>query len=407
MKIIVIGAGPSGLICCYKLREAGFDVILLEKNEKVGKKIYITGKGRCNVTNNCTREDFFENVVTNPKFLYSAYSNFTSQDTMMFFEDKGVKLITERGNRVFPQSYRAEDIANALFNACKKSGVQIVLNEEVLDVFKQGETFTVKTKKNTYSADKIVIATGGKSYSYTGSTGDGYRFASKMGHTIIEPKAGLVALKVKESIPSSLYKFTLKNVTLKVACGNKKYSEFGEVTFYKEGIAGATALTLSSLINKLNPSDLTLELDFKPALTEEKLDQRVMREIQNKTNQTLEHVVHKLLPKEIVDWFFGLTKINKNRLVSEVRKEERESIVKNLKSFKFNYIGLDDIDRAVITSGGISVKDINPKTMESKIVPGLYFIGEVIDVDAFTGGFNMQIAFSTGALAAESIKNAQ
>lgn len=405
MKVIVIGAGPSGLICSYKLKQRGFDVLLIDKNEKVGKKIYITGKGRCNVTNNCTREDFFENVVTNPKFLFSAYANFNSQDTMAFFENNGVSLITERGNRVFPKSYRAGDIAQALFDACKNAGVQINLNEEVLDIIFQQNSFKIVTKKGNYSCDKIVIATGGKSYSYTGSSGDGYRFAKKLGHSIVDLKPSLVALRIRESVPSSLYKFTLKNVTLKARIGNKKLEEFGEVTFYKEGIAGATALTLSSTLNKYSPGDVELSLDFKPALTEEKLDQRILREIQDKVNQNLENVVHKLLPKEMVNWFFGLSKIDKNIKTNEVTKETRESLVKNLKSFRFNYEGLDDIDRAVVTSGGINTKEINPKTLESKIVPGLYFAGEVIDVDAYTGGFNMQIAFSTGALVADSIKN--
>ena len=406
MKTLVIGSGPAGLIAASTAANKNNQVIVLEKNEKAGKKLFITGKGRCNVTNNCNEREFIANVVSNPKFLFSAINKFSSKDTIDWFESKGCPLVIERGNRVFPKSYRAGDIANALFGACKNNGVKFAFGESVIDVFKQEKQFVVKTKNNTYSADKIVIATGGKSYSYTGSTGDGYKFASRMGHTIVDPKPGLVTLKVKESIPSSLYKFTLKNVSLNVALGNKKYQEFGEVTFYKEGIAGATALTLSSLINRTNPNEISLSLDFKPALTNEKLDQRIIREIQSKENQTLEHVVRKLLPKEMVDWFFGLTRINKNRLTSEVKKEERESLVRNLKSFKFNFVGLDDIDRAVITSGGISTKEINPKTMESKLVPGLYFIGEVIDVDAFTGGFNMQIAFSTGALAAESIKNA-
>lgn len=398
MRIIVVGAGPSGLMCAYKLKEKGHDVILIDKNEKVGKKIYITGKGRCNVTNNCTQEDFFNNVVTNPKFLYSAFNNFNSQDTMDFFESRGVKLVAERGNRVFPVSYQASEIAKALYDANKQLGVDIKLNEPVISINKTGEVFDIVTKKNSYKADKVVIATGGMSYSHTGSTGDGYKFAKMFGHNIINPVPGLVTLRIKEEIPSVLYRFTFKNVTLKITGPKIKKQEFGEVTFYKEGVAGAAALTLSSSINRIDPSLLNLEIDFKPALTNEKLDARIIRETMDKENKTVSDLVHKLLPKEMVKWFFDISKINPNLSTTDLRKEVREAIVNNLKSFKLTFVGLDDIDRAVITSGGIDVKEINPKTLESKLVPGLYFAGEVIDVDCYTGGYNMQTAICTGAL---------
>ena len=404
MKIIVIGAGPSGLICSYKLRERGFDVILIDKNEKVGRKIYITGKGRCNVTNNCTREEFFDNIVTNPKFLYSAYNAFNSQDTMELFESNGVPLVTERGNRVFPVSYNAGDIAETLYRINKNSGVQIKLNETVKNVYKKEDAFVVETNKNIYTADRVVISTGGKSYSHTGSTGDGYKFAKNFGHTIINPVPGLTALKIKEEIPTNLYKFTLKNVALKAKYGNTKIQEFGEITFYKEGVAGPISLTISSLINKVEIEKVSLEIDFKPALDNSKLDQRIIRETQNKANKTVEDLIHKLLPSDIVPWFIKNSGIKPDRLVIDLKKEEREQILSNLKSFKLTYLGLDDIDHAIITSGGISVKEINPKNLESKLVNGLFFTGEVIDVDAFTGGFNMQIAFSTGALVAKEIK---
>ena len=398
MKIIVIGAGPSGLMCSYKLKEKGFDVLLLEKNEKVAKKVYITGKGRCNITNNCSKEDFFNNVVNNPKFLYSAYNNFTSQDTMEFFESRGVKLITERGNRVYPASYNPQDIVACLYEACKNEGVEIKLNEPVLSIDKKDNIFIVKTKRNIYEAEKVVISTGGKSYAHTGSTGDGYKFAEHFGHTIIEPVPALITMRIKEEIPAILYRFTFKNVSLKVITPNFKREEFGEITFYKEGVAGATALTLSSLINRLDPATVKIEIDFKPALDEKKLDARVIREIQNKENNTVKELVHKLLPKEIVDWFLKISKIDGNLPLSNLSKAVRESIVKNLKSFKLTYIGLDDIDRAVVTSGGVSTKEINPNTLESKLVAGLYFSGEVLDVDCFTGGYNLQTAICTGAL---------
>ena len=402
MKIIVIGAGPSGLMCSYKLKEKGFDVLLLEKNEKVAKKIYITGKGRCNITNNCSKEDFFNNVVNNPKFLYSAYNNFTSQDTMEFFESRGVKLIVERGNRVYPASYKPQDIVSCLYESCKNAGVDIKLNEPVLSIDKK-DNFIVRTKKNIYEADKVVIATGGKSYAHTGSTGDGYEFAKRFGHTIIEPVPALITLRIKEEIPAILYRFTFKNVSLKVITPDFKKEEFGEITFYKEGVAGATALTLSSLINRIDPAKVSIEIDFKPALDHKKLDARVIREIQSGENKTVKELVHKLLPKEIVDWFLKVSKINGNLDVVTLNKEVRESIVNNLKAFKLSYIGLDDIDRAVVTSGGVSTKEVNPNTLESKLVPGLYFSGEVLDVDCFTGGYNLQTAISTGALISKKL----
>lgn len=404
MRIIVVGAGPAGLIASYKLQEKGHEVTLIEKNEKVGKKIYITGKGRCNVTNNCTQEEFFKNVVNNPRFLYASYGNFTSQDTMEFFASRNIELVTERGNRVFPKSYNACEIAQTLFEANKKIGVNIKLNEKVLSITKNEKTFTVSTNKYSYFADKVVISTGGKSYSHTGSTGDGYKFAQAFGHTIIEPVPGLCALKIKENIPSNLFKFTLKNVTLKVKYNNIKKEEFGEITFYKEGVAGPISLTISSLINRINPKDVSLEIDFKPALDNEKLDARILREIRDKNNKSLLDIINKLLPSEIVPWFLEIAKINTNTALFELKKEERKLLVTSLKQFKLTYLGLEDIDHAIITSGGINTKEINQKTLESNLVSGLYFAGEVIDVDAFTGGFNMQIAFSTGALIAKSIE---
>lgn len=403
MKIIVIGAGPSGLMCSYKLKEKGFDVLLLEKNEKVAKKVYITGKGRCNITNNCSKEDFFSNVVNNPKFLFSAYNNFTSQDTMEFFESRGVKLIVERGNRVYPASYNPHDIVSCLYNACKESGVNIKLSEPVLSINKKDNYFVVVTKKNTYDADKVVIATGGKSYAHTGTTGDGYKFAQHFCHTIIEPVPALITLRIKEEIPPNLYRFTFKNVSLRVITDDFKKEEFGEITFYKEGVAGATALTLSSMINRIDPNKVNIEIDFKPALDVKKLDARVIREIQSKENKTVKEVVHKLLPKEIVDWFLIVSRINGDLETSTLSKEVRESIVNNLKAFKLTYIGLDDIDRAVVTSGGVSTKEVNPNTLESKLVPGLYFSGEVLDVDCFTGGYNLQTALCTGALISKKL----
>ena len=404
MKVAVIGAGTSGLICAYKLRKRGFDVFLFDKNEKVGRKIYITGKGRCNVTNNCTRDEFFENVVTNPKFLFSAYNHFNSQDTMELFETNGVPLVTERGNRVFPKSYNAADIIDVLFRLNKNCGVIVKNSEAVKEIKKNDSCFIVTSDKDAYKFDRVVIATGGKSYPQTGSTGDGYYFARSFGHEIIKPVPGLCALRIKEVIPPSLFKFTLKNVALDISYNSSKIHEFGEITFYKEGVAGPISLTISSKINKVDPSLINMKIDFKPALSEEELDQRIIREIQNPVNKTVENLLHKLLPSDILPWFLQISKIKKDIHTNSLKKEQREEIVKWLKSFKLSYLGLEDIKHAIITSGGVSTKEINPKTMESKLVSGLYFTGEVIDVDAFTGGFNMQIAFSTGALAGDSIE---
>lgn len=401
MEYIVIGAGPSGLMCAYKLKESGHEVIILEKEEKVGKKIYITGKGRCNVTNNCSSEEFFQNVVTNSKFLFSAYNNFNSQDTMDFFTNNGVELISERGNRVFPKSYKAGDIAQCLYEANKNIGVKIHLNEAVKSIYKQNDVFIVNTTKASYSAQNIVLATGGLSYPHTGSTGDGYKLAQSLGHQIIDPVAALCALRIKEQIPQNLYKFTLKNVKITANCEDFTKSEFGEITFYKEGIAGAAALTLSSQINRQLNKQIQLSIDLKPALETEKLDARLLREIKNPKNKTINDLLLTLLPSELMNFFLMTTKINPDTPLVTLTKEERLDILKSLKNWRFDFCGLDDIERATVTSGGVPTKEINPKTLESKIVSGLFFAGEIIDVDAYTGGFNLQIAFSTGALIAK------
>ena len=294
MKIAVVGAGTSGLLCSFKLKENGHDVYLFDKNEKVGRKIYITGKGRCNLTNNCSWNDFFDNVVTNSKFLYSAYSNWNSQDTMDFFEANGVPLITERGNRVFPKSYKASDIVDTLYRLNKNSGVILKLGESVTKIYKNCEVFILETSKNRYEFDKIIIATGGRSYSHTGSTGDGYVFAKQFGHSITKIVPGLCALKVQETIPPMMYGFTQKNVTLSVETLFTKIQEFGEITFYKEGLSGPISLTVSSQINKVENKNIKLEIDFKPALSEERLNQRIIRESQDSKNHTVEDLLHKL-----------------------------------------------------------------------------------------------------------------
>lgn len=402
--IIVVGGGASGSLCAYKLKEKGLDVLLIEKNNAIGKKINITGKGRCNLTNDCNEKEFIENIVRNGKFLYSSINTFSSKDTMNFFESKGVFLEITRGNRVFPKSMDARDISNALYKALKSVGVNIHFEEEVINITKENDIFKVITNKATYVADKVIIATGGKSYPLTGSTGDGHKFAKSFSHTVTDLVPGLCGLRIKDEIDSKLFKYTIKNVTMIAKTPNHEFKEFGDITFYKGLIAGPIALTLSSLINRINPNDVELSVDFKPALSFDQLDKRLIREVQNVKNNTIEDILKTLLPTELIPWFAKVSSIKLENNIKQLSKENREYILNCLKNFKINYDGLDDISRATVTSGGVDIKEINSSTMESKLVKNLYFIGEIIDVDAFTGGFNLQIAFSTAATLAANIE---
>lgn len=408
MEVIVIGGGPSGLMSAIKAAES-CKVTLIEKNEKVGKKIYITGKGRCNVTNNCTNQEFIQKVVNNSKFLFSAINNFSCLDTMDFFKNAGVKLVTERGNRVFPYSYHASDITKALVLKCEENNVDIKLNEVVNKVTKINDKFEVITSKRKYIADKVIIATGGISYPQTGSTGDGYRFAEVFNHQIVSPVGGLVPLLVKDEFPKEMYNFTLKNVILHSK--NKKTnkiirSEFGELMIMKKAIAGPITLTISSLINRVEPMDIDLEIDLKPALDEETLFNRITKEIEELKSKNLSNtyvLLRRLVPIGLISMILKRCSIDSNLKVKFLQENHIKSIINVLKHFKLDYQGLEVVDRAIITSGGVSVKEVNPKTFESKLISGLYFVGEVLDVDAFTGGFNMQIALSTGFAAGKYI----
>lgn len=402
MKTLIIGAGPAGLITGIFAAKQNNKVIILEKNEKAGKKIFITGKGRCNVTNNCQEDQFINNVVSNARFLYSAVNQFSPQDTMDLLENNGVKLVVERGNRVFPASYHASDITNCLLSMCKKHNVEINYNEKVLDIYKKDNLFYVKTMVKTYIVDNLVIATGGKSYKSTGSTGDGYIFAQKFGHTIIETVPALSAIKVKEDI-SKLNGLTLKNVTLNVKCNKWKHSEFGELIFRDNLLDGPIVLSVSSLINRLN--NVHIELDLKPALDEAKLQNRIARDIDSFPKWKVYDLLKSLLPIEFINYFATIASLDLNQNCNCFSLLERNLLINYLKHFPFTYLGLNDIDRAIVTAGGINVKEIDAKTMESKIESNLYFAGEIIDVDAFTGGFNMQIAFSTGATAGKAIND--
>lgn len=405
MKTIIIGAGPSGLNAAIHAISKNNEVLIIEKNEKAGKKLFITGKGRCNLTNACSENDFIKHVVTNPKFLYSAIHAFSSKDTMEFFEKRHTPLVIERGNRVFPKSYKAYDITDALVKECHRLGVKFLFNTTVLQIEKQEECFLVKTSEGDYSSDFLVIATGGLSYPKTGSTGDGYLFAESFSHSIVKPVPALTGIKVKEPIPDKLKGFTLKNVTLKVSDGKFKHSEFGEMTFYDGYIDGPIVITTSSLINRRDLKNLKIELDLKPALDEKTLLDRISRDIDNMpSHKKVDDLIRGLLPAPFVSFFESFVDFSKQDCFS-FNKENRIQLVKKLKHLPLTCLGLMGYERAVVTSGGVSVKEISPASMESKIVPSLYFVGEVIDVDAYTGGFNIQIALSTGAVAGEAIKS--
>lgn len=401
MKVIVIGAGASGLMSAYACAKNGNKVLILEKNEKVGKKLYITGKGRCNVTNNCDANEFLNNVVNNSKFLYSSLNEFSPSDTISFIENNGVKLKTERGNRVFPTSDKSSDIIKALKNACTTCGVEINLNEEVIDIDKS-DKFKVKTSKNTYVCDAVIVCCGGYSYKATGSTGFGYKLAKKFGHTLVDIKPGLSPIKIKDKFVSDVEGLSLKNVELSAYYNGKCIKKlFGEMLFTRDGISGPIVLSMSSYINKFK--DVELCLDLKPALSEEKLENRLIREFDVNKNSQINTVMKNLLPSSLILTFLDYCNIPSNLKVNSIKVEQRKTIVHNLKHFKLNFDRLYDIDYAIITSGGVSVKEINPKTMESKLASNLYFAGEVLDVDALTGGFNIQIALSTGYCAGKGV----
>lgn len=395
-KTVVIGAGPAGLIAAYFRANGGDDVILIEKNEKTGKKLYITGKGRCNVTNNCDKSDFLLNVVTNSRFLTSSVTRFTPSDFMSFLEEK-VKLKTERGNRVFPVSDKASDITKALESYCRSVGVKINLNERVTDVIaKDGEVSAVVTDKNEYLCDNVIVCTGGKSYPSTGSTGDGYAFAEKLGHTVEPPRPALCGFNVKGDFYKALQGVTLKNVSFTANRGGKRlYSAFGEVLFTHFGVSGPIVISASSYLNKTDLKDVVFSIDLKPALTDEQLDARLLRDFAERKGKNLANSLDGLLLRSLIPVILNASGLNANLRTAELSKIDRKKLVSAIKNFVFYPVSLRGLEEAIVTSGGVSVKEINPVTMESKLVKGLYFAGEVIDVDALTGGFNVTVAACT------------
>ena len=396
MTTIVIGGGPAGLISAYFRAVRGEDVYLIEKNEKPGKKLYITGKGRCNVTNDCDVDEFLSNVVTNAKFLNGAIRRFPPEKFMEFLSGK-TKLKTERGNRVFPLSDKASDVTKCLCAYAEEAGAEIKLNEKVLSInASDGKIVSVVTDKATYPCDNVIVCTGGLSYPSTGSTGDGYAFAKSFGHTIISPVAALSGVNLKGDFYKILQGLSLKNVAISVVNGKKKiYSDFGEMLFTHFGVSGPTIISASSFINRLNLRDVYISLDLKPALTEEQLDARVLRDFEKYKNKAIKNSLDDLLPKAMIPVIIKAAGINGDIKNNELKAENRRKIVAAIKDFRMYPHSLRDLNEAIVTSGGVSVKEIDPKTMESKLVKGLFFAGEVIDADALTGGFNITIAACT------------
>ncbi len=401
-RIICIGAGASGLFFALNCASDDNEVILIDSNSKAGRKMYISGKGRCNITNNCDVKEFIANVVRNPKFLYSAIHRFSPADTIAFFNEHGCPLKTERGNRVFPVSDHSADIIDCLVKECKKNKVKIIFDQKVKEIRKEKDQFHVICKDREFAADKLVIATGGRSYASTGSTGDGYRFAKQFGHRVVELKSALCPIRVKERINREMLKLTLKNVSLSAKNDRFHKTIFGDMEFLPGSITGPILLSMSSLINREDPVELSL--DFKPALDDEKLDKRLLRETENNPNKNISYLLSTLLPKEICAFFIENTGIDSDLALNSLTREKRKELLDHLKHFRLSFDGLEDIEKGIVTSGGVDVNEIDPRTMESKICDGLYFIGEVLDVDALTGGFNLQIALSTGYSCATALK---
>ena len=395
MKVIVVGGGPAGLMAAGTASRTGADVTLLEKNEKVGKKLYITGKGRCNITNTCENSPFLDNIIHNSKFLLSAEKKFDYSSVIEFFDEYGLETKVERGGRVFPVSDKASDVTKALLKFC--SNVRIQLNTKVNGIeIKDGKVAAVNTDKGFFSCDKAIIATGGISYPLTGSTGDGYNIAKKLGHNIVKPKPALVPILITESKDIySLQGVSLKNVSVTAVLSNgKSITEFGEMLFTDRGVTGPLILTLSSKINESVVKYLSLNL--KPALTREVLDKRLLREFEQNKNRDFKNSLGELLPNSLIELVISRSEIGADTKVNQITVAGRTKLIDTLQDLRLYGVKLADVAVGIVTAGGINVNEVNPKTMESKIVSGLYFAGEVLDVDGLTGGYNIHIALATG-----------
>lgn len=404
-SVIVIGGGPAGMMAAIKAAEEGNTVTVIEKNEKLGKKLYITGKGRCNVTNYKDISEFFDNIPGNPSFLYSSLYSYTNLDVMNFFQSEGVDLKVERGDRVFPKSDKSSDIIKAFEKKLKRNNVKILLNTIVDDIEYSDKTVKSVILKGgkKIKGDYYIIATGGISYPQTGSTGDGYKFAEKAGHTIVRPRAALISITVEEQWIKELSGLSLKNVELSLKHKNKViYKGFGEMLFTHFGISGPIVLTASRLVHDFD--ELTASINLKPALDRNSLDKRIQKDFVKYANKDFKNSLCDLLPKKIIDLVIRLSNIDENKKVNSITKNERNNIIDVIQNLTLKVSGVRPIAEAIITAGGVSTKEIDPSTMQSKFIDNLYFAGEVIDVDANTGGFNLQIAYSTGVLAGSNIE---
>ena len=418
MKVIVIGGGPAGMMAAITAAEAGNKVVLLEKMNMLGKKLLITGKGRCNITSSLPIDDFIQNTPGNGQFLYSCFKNYTNQDIIQFLKSQGLEVKEERGNRIFPVTNKSLDVLDCFKKRLNELNVDIRYNTKVTEIIPKNEkgNLQVKTYDNIlFDAEKVILATGGKSYPLTGSTGDGYKLAEKLGHTVTQIKPSLVPLEsYDKNLCKNLQGLSLKNVKIEIKnVENNKviYEDFGEMLFTHFGVSGPTILSGSAHLVRyknieqlLKEKKIVLKIDFKPALSEEKLDERILRDFAEFKNKQFKNSLDKLLPQKLIPIIIEKSKINPDKKVNEITKQERKNIVKLLKDFELSISNFRPIDEAIITSGGINIKEINPKTMESKLVPGLYFAGEIIDVDSYTGGFNLQIAYSTGYTAGKLSK---
>lgn len=403
-KIAVIGAGPAGIIAAGFAASRGKDVYLIEKNEKIGKKLFITGKGRCNITNASPIDEFFDFIPTNHTFLYSSLYSFTNDNIIELLNKYGIETKVERGNRVFPKSDKSSDVIKGLERFLKDTGVNIILNTRVKDIKYEKNKFEISTDGDKLYFDKLIIATGGKSYPKTGSTGEGIVYAKKLGHNIVPLKPALVPMEIESMFLKDLQGLSLKNVELKAYFKNKLiHSEFGEMIFTHFGISGPIVLSTSNYLKKYNISDISLSLDFKPALDEEKVNNRILRDFEKYINKQIKNALEDLLPQKLIIPMLNISKIKEETKVNQITKDERQNLVNTIKGFPLKLKCFRPLEEAIITSGGVDTLEINPSTMESKIIPNLYFAGEIIDVDALTGGYNLQIAYSTGYLAGINI----
>jgi len=416
MKVIVIGGGPAGILAAISAAEENDEVILLEKNENLGKKLLITGKGRCNITSSLEINEFINNIPGNGRFLYSAFQNFTNNDILELLKQEGLDTKVERGNRIFPVTDKAKDVLDALIKRLKRLNVKIRTNSKVNKIILNNEENKVQAIElengEKIKTDKIILATGGKSYPLTGSNGDGYKLAEQVGHNITKLQGSIIPLTSNGEVCKKLQGLSLRNVKIKIEDSeNKKviYEDFGEMLFTHFGVSGPTILSASAHLlryknieEKLRQNKIKLIIDFKPALTDVELDNRVLRDFEEIKNKEFKNSLNKLLPQKLIPVIIELSKINENKKVNEITKIERQKLVSLLKKFEVIINGFRPIEEAIVTAGGIDIKQINPKTMESKLVNGLYFAGEIIDVDAYTGGFNLQIAYSTGYTAGKN-----